>query len=175
MSSKRFFVILTILCILPSVIACKKDDLTRAQKAGIEAGSNYENNVSTGKDNSVEGDWFAQIDIPDNDLTILLEFNLMKNSECVVNCEWIDTESRSTEAKASGNATYRVINDNELEIKFLNEKERIREDNIFDMTNIYRFRMQDGKMIILDNSQFRNVDITFGKGFENRGISTITF
>lgn len=168
MSIRKLLSIVTMLFVFSSVAACKKSDASvNAQSEGVAE-------AATAK-TPLQGDWFAQIDIPDNQLTVLLEFNLSGQSECVVNCAWIDSSNGEVESEASGKATYRVVDGDKLEIKFLNKDELITEDNIFEMTNIYNFELRGDKMIILDNPQFRNVDIEFGKGFDNRGFSTITF
>lgn len=159
-----------ILFVFSAAMACKKSD------SSVESKSGNISEVGAGAAmTSLQGDWFAQIDIPDNALTILLEFNLSGNSDCEIKCAWIDSESGELESEASGKATYSVIDGDKLEIKFLNRDELIREDNIFEMTNTYNFTIKGDKMIISDSPQFRNVDIEFGKGFENRGVSTIRF
>lgn len=57
----------------------------------------------------------------------------------------------------------------------MNEEERIRTDNIFDMENTYDISLTKDKMTILDNRQFRNVDVNFGRGYEKRGFAVIIF
>ncbi len=37
---------------------------------------------------SIIGDWFAQIDIPQNELTILMEINIADSENCTVKCTW---------------------------------------------------------------------------------------
>ena len=168
MSVKKLLAVVMMLFVFSSVAASKKSD------ASVDAQSEISPEAGAAK-SSLQGDWFAQIDIPDNRLTIVLEFNLSGESECVIKCAWIDSENEEVKVEASGKATYRVVDGDKLEIKFLNSDERIREDNIFAMTNIYNFELRGDKMIILDNPQFRNVDIEFGKGYDNREFSTITF
>ena len=123
----------------------------------------------------IEGDWFSQIDIPQNKLTIILEFNLMPDSDCIVNVTW-RSQDGSRELKKTGKAKYRTEG-SQLLIEFLNEGEWIRTDHVFDMLNRYDFYMSadHNNLIITNSPQFRRVDVTFGKGYSNRGFSKIIF
>lgn len=120
---------------------------------------------------SIIGDWFAQIDIPQGEMTILMEMNILDSENCEIKCRWSGPYPTEVE---SGKAKYR-LNGNQLVITFLNEEERIRTDNIFDMENTYEIALTKDKLIILDNRQFRNVDVNFGKGYDNRGFAEIIF
>lgn len=119
----------------------------------------------------LQGDWFAQIDIPQNELTMLMEINFLDKENCVIKCRW---SGKYPTEEESGKAKYR-IEGNRLVITFLNEKEIIRTDHIFDKENIYDIRVSKNKFVILKNRQFRYVDIYFGKGYDNRGFSEIIF
>lgn len=120
------------------------------------------------------GDWYAQIDIPQNDLTILLNFNLSDNNNCVVNCRWSSMSGQISPIEESGKAKY-TLNDNWLTITFLNQEEVIRTDHVFDLVNRYQIVLKDDKMVIVNNRQFRNVDVPFGNGAENLGHAQIIF
>lgn len=117
------------------------------------------------------GDWFAQIDLPQGEMTILMEMNIVDSENCVIKCKWSGPYPTEEE---SGKAKYR-LNGNRLTITFLNEEERIRTDNIFDMENIYDITLTKDRLVILDNRQFRNVDVNFGRGYKNRGFAKIIF
>lgn len=118
------------------------------------------------------GEWFAQIDIPQNDLTILLEFDFLNSDDCVVKCKWM-SENRATKEE-SGKAKY-IMTNNQLIITFLNEDELIRYDHVFMMKNVYDIKRENGRFVIVNNRMFRNVDVPFGKGYENRGFAKILF
>lgn len=122
---------------------------------------------------SLTGDWFAQIDIPQNDLVIILEFNFTSVSDCTITCTWKRKGGETVTKK--GKAKYRKLKSDTLEIKFLNEKEWIRYDHVFDMVNTYRYTFRNGKFVILPHRQFRNTEVIFGKGYKNRGYSKIIF
>lgn len=117
------------------------------------------------------GDWFAQIDLPQGEMTILIEMNIRDSENCVIKCRWSGPYPTVEEA---GKAKYR-LRGNQLIITFLNEEERIRTDNIFDMENTYDISLTKDKMTILDNRQFRNVDVNFGRGYEKREFAVIIF
>lgn len=70
---------------------------------------------------SIIGDWFAQIDIPQNELTILMEINIADSENCTVKCTW--SGGFPTEEE-SGKAKYR-FDGKQLTVTFLNEEERI--------------------------------------------------
>lgn len=74
------------------------------------------------------GDWFAQIDLPQGEMTILMEMNILDSENCEIKCIW--SRPYPTEEE-SGKAKYR-LKGNQLIITFINEEERIRTDNIFD-------------------------------------------
>lgn len=122
---------------------------------------------------SLIGDWFAQIDIPQNNLVIILEFNFTSATDCTVTCTWKKAGGKSVIKK--GKAKYYILENNTLEIKFLNKDEWIRYDNVFDMVNTYQYTFRNGKFVILPHRQFRNTEVIFGKGYNNRGYSKITF
>lgn len=122
---------------------------------------------------SLKGDWFAQIDIPQNNLVIILEFNFTSSTDCTVTCTW-KGKSNGPVIK-TGKAKYRLFEPDMLEIKFLNEDEWIRYDHVFDMENTYQYTIRDGKLVILPHRQFRGTEVVFGKGFDNRGYSEIIF
>lgn len=117
------------------------------------------------------GDWFAQIDIPQGETRILMEINILDSKNCVIKCRWI---SPGATEKKSGKAKYR-LKGNQLTITFLNEDELIRTDHIFNMKNIYDISLTRDNLVIHNNKQFRNVDITFGRGYNNRGFAEILF
>ena len=117
------------------------------------------------------GDWFAQIDLPQGEMTILMEMNILDSENCEIKCRWSGPYPTEEE---SGRAKYR-LKGNQLIITFINEEERIRTDNIFDMENIYDITLTKDQLVILDNRQFRNVDVNFGRGYENRGFAEIIF
>lgn len=116
-------------------------------------------------------DWFAQIDLPQGEMTILVEMNIMDSENCEIKCRWSGPYPTEEE---SGKAKYR-LEGNQLIITFLNEEERIRTDNIFDIENIYDIKLTKDKLVILDNRQFRNMDVNFGRGYQNRGFAEIIF
>lgn len=117
------------------------------------------------------GDWFAQIDITQEEMTILMEINILDTKNCIINCRWSGPYPTEEE---SGKAKWK-IDGNKLVITFPNEEERIRTDNIFDMKNIYHISLTKDKLVILNNPMFRNVDVNFGRGYENRGFAEIIF
>lgn len=123
---------------------------------------------------TIVGDWFAQIDIPQNNLTIDLQFNLKADQSCVVKCSWSEIDG-VTAIQHSGNAHYKVLTGNQLVIEFDSEDQLITFDHIFKMVNTYDFYMDEDKMVIYDCRAFRNVDVTFGKGYDNRGFAKIIF
>lgn len=109
---------------------------------------------------SIIGDWFAQIDIPQNELTILMEINIADSENCTVKCTW--TGGFPTEEE-SGKAKYR-FDGKQLTVTFLNEEERIATDNIFGLENVYDVSLAPDRLVILKNRQFRGVDVNFGRG-----------
>lgn len=120
---------------------------------------------------SIIGDWFAQIDIPQNELTILMEINIADSENCTVKCTW--TGGFPTEEE-SGKAKYR-FDGKQLTVIFLNEEERIATDNIFGLENVYDVSLAPDRLVILKNRQFRGVDVNFGRGYQNRGFAKIIF
>lgn len=127
--------------------------------------------AATATDSIIIGDWFAQIDIPQNDLTILMEINIADSENCTVKCTWSGAFPTEEE---SGKAKYR-FDGNQLTVTFLNEEERIATDHIFELENVYDVRLTPDRLIILKNPQFREVDVNFGRGYQNRGFAKIIF
>lgn len=117
------------------------------------------------------GDWFAQIDIPQNEMTIQMEMNIIDGGNCMIKCTWSGPYPTEEE---SGNARWK-LDGNKLIITFPNEEERIRTDHIFGMENIYDITLAKERLVIVNNRQFRNVDVNFGRGYENRGFAEIIF
>lgn len=115
---------------------------------------------------SIIGDWFAQIDIPQNELTILMEINIADSENCTVKCTW--TGGFPTEEE-SGKAKYR-FDGKQLTVTFLNEEERIA-----GLENVYDVSLTPDRLVILKNRQFRGVDVNFGRGYQNRGFAKIIF
>lgn len=120
---------------------------------------------------NIIGDWFAQIDLPQAEMTVLMEMNIFDWENCVIKCRWSKPDRTKEEA---GKAKYK-LRGNQLIITFLNEEELIRTDNVFDMENIYDITLTKDKLTILDNRQFRNVDVDFGRGYEKRRFVEIIF
>lgn len=119
----------------------------------------------------IVGKWVAEIDMPQAELKILMELNMKDRGNCTVKCKWsAPYESR----KDSGKAKYRLCG-NQLTITFLNDDEVIKTDHIFDLENVYDIRLEKNELVILNNRQFRNVDIHFGRGYKKRGFSEIIF
>lgn len=117
------------------------------------------------------GDWFAQIDLPQEEMTILMEMSFLNKENCIIKCIWSGPYPTEEE---SGKAKWK-LDGNKLVITFPNEEERIRTDNIFKMENIYDITLTKDKLVILSDPQFRNVDVNFGKGYDNRGFAEIIF
>lgn len=120
----------------------------------------------------LSGEWVAQIDIPQNGLTIMLSLDFTDAENCIVDCKWIGDNGEMEEE--SGKAKY-SLDDNRLTIDFLNEDERIQTDNVFRIHNVYDVKMEDGHLVIFNSRQFRNVDVIFGRGYADRGHSQIIF
>lgn len=118
------------------------------------------------------GEWVAQIDIPQNDLSFLLSFDFLDAENCIVSCKWIQKNDKIVEK--TGKATYSLEN-NQLVIRFLNKDEHISYDHIFGMENVYTIRLKNDQLILVNSPQFRNIDVYFGKGYNNRGFSKIVF
>lgn len=133
-----------------------------------ENGRDVDSNVNP---KYIIGDWFAQIDLPQDEMTILMEMNFLDKENCIIKCRWsgpYPTEEESGKAKW-------ILDGNKLVITFPNEEERIRTDNIFKMENIYDIMLTKDNLVILSDPQFRNVDVNFGKGYNNRGFAEIIF
>lgn len=143
-------------------------------KTSSDAGNKAQATAADTPSTDIKGDWFAQIDIPQNDLTILLEFNITDGRNCVVTGKWFDTTNPAHTEEESGRATY-TLDGNRLTITFLNADEVIETDNVFDLVNVYDIRLENGRLTIVDNPQFRNVDVNFGRGYDNRGFAKIIF
>lgn len=65
---------------------------------------------------SIIGDWFAQIDIPQNELTILMEINIADSENCTVKCTWsggFPTEEESGKAKYRFDVRIRTLRESE--------------------------------------------------------------
>lgn len=112
-----------------------------------------------------------QIDIPQNELTILMEINIADSENCTVKCTW--SGGFPTEEE-SGKAKYR-FDGKQLTVTFLNEEERIATDHIFGLENVYDVSLAPDSLVILKNRQFRGVDVNFGRGYQNRGFAKIIF
>lgn len=95
----------------------------------------------------------------------------MDDENCEIKCRWFNEYLSEEE---SGKARYKVTGDEPV-ITFLNEDEVIRTDNVFKRVNRYKVKLQGDELIIKNNRQFRFVDVTFGKGYDNRGFATILF
>lgn len=117
------------------------------------------------------GDWFAQIDIPQGEMTFLMEMNILDTKNCIIKCTWSGPYPTKEE---SGKAKWK-LDGNKLVITFPNEEELITTDNVFDMENIYEISLTKDRLVILNSPQFRNVDLNFGLGYENRGFAKIIF
>ncbi len=117
------------------------------------------------------GDWFAQIDIPQGEITSLMEMNMLDTENCVISIKFSGPHPTEEE---SGKAKYK-LEGNRLIITFLNEEEVIKLENIFDLENVYDINFTKDRLVILNNDQFRNVDVNFGRGYENRGFAEIIF
>lgn len=117
------------------------------------------------------GDWFAQIDMPQGEITCLMEMNMLDGENCVI---WIKFSGSVPSEEESGKAKYK-LEGNKLVIKFLNEEEVIKLENIFDLENVYDINLTKDRLVILNNEQFRNIDVNFGRGYENRGFAEIIF
>lgn len=130
-----------------------------------------ESGVDNNDSENIIGDWFAQIDLPQDKATILLEFEIADKENCTIRCTWSGPYPTESE---SGKAKYK-LNENKLIITFLNEEELIRTDHIFQMENIYNIKLTNDRLVIFDNRMFRNVDVIFGRGYGNRGFSKIIF
>ena len=130
------------------------------------------NSATTVSKSDLSGDWVAQINIPQNELTIILSLNFLDAESCIVTGKWIGDNGMSE--VDSGIAKYTLKN-NQLEIAFINEDELIRTDHVFEMHNVYDVKMVNGQLVIFNSRQFRNVDVYFGKGYANRGYCEIIF
>lgn len=158
MNLKNLFRRITLMLLLATAVPLMK----------AENGRDADSNVNP---KYIIGDWFAQIDIPQGEMTILMEINILDDENCIIKCRWSGPYPTEEE---SGKAKWK-LDGNKLVITFPNEEERIQTDNIFDMENIYDITLTKDKLVILDNRQFRNVDINFGQGYDNRGFAEIIF
>lgn len=131
-------------------------------------GSSADSSVTT---KYIIGDWFAQVNMPQGDITFLMEMNILDTENCIIKCTW--SGPYPTEEK-SGKAKWKLDGD-KLVITFLNEDERIRTDNIFDMENIYDISLKKNSLVIHNNPRFRNVDVKFGRGYKKRGFTEVIF
>ena len=141
------------------------------QSTKVSAKVNTLEQIQNLTNESIIGFWVSEIDCPQNDMTMIFELNFSDDGRCIVKCKWFYKEESK---EALGKATYGLTN-NKLIINFLNEKEVIRMDNIFEQRNIYNIKFKDGKLVIENSPQFRNIDINFGRGYKNRGFSKIVF
>lgn len=130
------------------------------------------NSTANVEKSDLSGDWVAQINIPQNELTIILSLNFLDGESCIVTSKWIGDNGMSE--VDSGIAKY-ILKNNKLIIDFINEDERIRTENVFEMHNVYDVKMVKGQLVIFNSRQFRNVDVYFGKGYANRGYCEIIF
>lgn len=125
---------------------------------------------------SIIGDWFAEIilteGVPGDETTILMEMNFLDKKNCIIKCRWSGGCYPTEED--SGKARYK-LEGNRLIITFLNKKELIRTDHIFDLRNVYDITLTKDSLVILKNRQFRDVDVNFGRGYENRGYTKVVF
>ena len=158
--------IVTVLALIMSTLLFPQGSSISATPSQLADGPTH-----SAKTDNIIGDWFAQIDIPQNDLVILLEFNLLDDENCVITGKW---QCVSKSKEESGKAKY-VFEGNTLIITFLNEDEIIRTDHVFYPENRYEVNFDGNKLTILNNRQFRNVDVNFGRGYENRGFAKIIF
>lgn len=130
--------------------------------------------INSKMNEAIVGNWWAQVDIPQNNLTIYMNFNLKTDGHGVVAVEWKGTDGRERERSESGKVSYCVAGD-KLKIEFESPEELIKTDHIFRMVNEYRFTLEGEQLIIKDEPMFRYTDIVFGKGYENRGRAEIIF
>ncbi len=135
-------------------------------------GSDIVKNQCKDDSRNIIGNWVAQIDLPQSKLTILMNINILDQENCVIKCKW--SVPNKEKKKETGRAKY-YLDGNRLVITFLNNEEIIQTDNIFDKTNVYDISLTEDKLVILNNRQFRNVDVTFGRGYKNRGFAKIIF
>lgn len=119
----------------------------------------------------ITGDWFAQIDMPQDGITSLLEMNMLDNENCIIRLKFSGPFPSEEEY---GKAKYK-LEGSRLIITFLNEEEVIQLENIFDLENVYDINLTKDRLVILDNIQFRNVDVNFGRGYDKRGYAEIIF
>lgn len=141
---------------------------TAVQLMTAENGRYVDSNVNP---KYIIGDWFTQIDIPQGEMTILMEMNILDDENCIIKCTWSGPYPTKEE---SGKAKWK-LDGNKLVITFPNEEERIRTDNVFHMENIYHISQTKDKLVLINNPQFRNVEVLFGRGYENRGFTKIIF
>lgn len=127
--------------------------------------------IAQNKSMRIIGDWFAQIDMPQAEITCLMEMNILDGENCVI---WIKFSGPYPSEEESGKAKYK-LEGNKLVVTFLNEEEVIKLENIFDLENVYDISLSKDRLVILDNEQFRKVDVNFGRGYANRGFAEIIF
>lgn len=96
---------------------------------------------------------------------------MLDTENCVISIKFSGPHPTEEE---SGKAKYK-LEGNRLIITFLNEEEVIKLENIFDLENVYDINFTKDRLVILNNDQFRNVDVNFGRGYENRGFAEIIF
>lgn len=156
---KKYLIILVVFAIVSGLIDAKAEGAKEIYISMNEA---------------VVGNWWAQVDIPQNNLTIYMNFNLKVDGQGVVAVEWKGTDGRGRERSERGKVSYCVAGD-KLKIEFESPEELIKTDHIFRMVNEYRFALEGDRLTIKDEPMFRHTDIVFGKGFENRGRAEIIF
>lgn len=121
--------------------------------------------------NQILGNWYALIQIPQNDLKIIENFNFYDDENCRITVVWIEDGDQYSE---SGEAKYYIKND-KLYVKFLNEDERIKHDNIYDLENEYDLNLTPDRMVFEKDEQTRGQDLIFSRNPNKPGECTITF